>query len=67
VAPVEGGAEGLVPGGRVAATTGKKAEAVVEAGDDLLDGQRPGPGCGQLQSKGDPVEAAAELGHRARW
>ena len=65
VAPVDGGAQRLVPGEGRPAAAGQEAEAVVQPGRDLLHRQGAHPGGGQLDGQRHAVEAAAQLGHRA--
>ena len=62
VAPLHRPLEGLVPGLTGAGPTGEEAEAVVEAGRDLLHAEGGGARRGQLDGEGDAVEAAADLG-----
>ena len=60
VAPVDRGAQRLMPRDRRPASAGQEAEAVVEACCDLLDRERPDPSRGELDRQRDPVQAAAD-------
>jgi hypothetical protein len=66
VAPVDGGAEGPVPGHHPAAAGGEEGEDVVQAVPDLLHRQDPYPGRRQLDGQGDAVQGPADLGHHRR-
>ena len=61
VAPVDRGAQGLKPGQGRARPAGQEAEAIREAGCDLLDREHPHPGGGELDRQRQPVELGADL------
>ena len=66
VAPVDDGAQRLLPGQRRSGTTGQDAEPVVEQRGQLGERQRPEACRGQLDRQREPVEAPAHvLDHRA--
>ena len=66
VAPVHRRGQGLLPGERGAAPAGQQAEAVVQLTQEVPHRQDGRAGGGQLQGQGDPVQPAAQLGHRPR-
>ena len=57
-------AQGLLAGHGGAAAAGEQAEAVVQALRDLLDGQRPDPGRGQLDARAGCRRAAGRSRRR---
>src|SRR5205823_1920329 len=63
VAPVDEGAQGLLPGQRRAAAGGEEAEAVVQALRDLLRRERADPRRRQFDGERDAVEAVANARH----
>jgi hypothetical protein len=62
VAPVDGGAQGLLAGHRRAVAPRKQPELVAQAVEDLGGREHVDPGRGQLDGEGDAVEAAADVG-----
>ncbi len=62
VAPVERGAQRLLAGRRHPAAPGEQAEGVVEAVEDLRDGEHVNPGRRQLEGERDAGEAGADAG-----
>ena len=64
VAPVDDGAQRLLPRQRRPGAAGEQAEPIVEAGRDLLDRERTRAGRGELDGERQPVEAGADLRHR---
>ena len=62
VAPVEGGGQRLVTGLDSGAPLGEEAEAVMQALGDVGGPEGDEAGGGQLDGKGNPVEATAYLG-----
>ena len=66
VAPVDGAAQGLLAGQRRPAAAGQQAEAVVQAGGDLLHREGPDPRGGQLDRQRDAVQPGADLPDQRR-
>jgi hypothetical protein len=63
VAPVDGRAEGAMPGRDVPSTRGEEGEDIVEAVPDLLHTEDPDPGRCELDGERDPLEPPADVGH----
>ena len=61
VAPLEGGAQRAVPGGRVAGVGGQHRHAVAQPVGELGGGEELRPRGGQLQGEGEAVEPSADL------
>ena len=66
VAPVQGGPQRLLAPAGGAGAAGEQGQAVVQAGGHLLRGQDAGPGGGQLDGQGQPVQAAGRPAPRPR-
>jgi hypothetical protein len=64
--PVDDGAQGSLPRGKVGGAALEEAEALRQAGEDLARRQRREPRRRQFDRQRDPLEAAAELGHVCR-
>ena len=64
MAPVDRGGQGLLAGDGAPRAPDEQPEPVVEAGLDLLGGEGPEPGGGQLEGERDAVEAGAHGPHR---
>jgi hypothetical protein len=64
VAPGDGAAQGPLPVREGPGPGGQQGQAPLEPGQDLLGGQHLGPGRGQLDGQGQPVEPGRDLGHR---
>src|SRR5205085_3219881 len=63
-APVHRGLECLMPGHGGAVTSGENTGALVEAPGEIVGAEDADPGCGELEGKGDAIEAVADLGNR---
>lgn len=66
IAPVQRGLERLLAGQSDATAAGEQAEALVEPGSDLIDGQRCDARRRELQGQWDAVQALADLRDCAR-
>ena len=66
VAPVHGGPQRLLPQRRGPVPGVEQLEPVAQPVRDLLHRQRPHPGRRQLDAQRDPVQGAAQPGHRRR-
>ena len=64
VAPGDGAAQGPLPVREGPGPGGQQGEALLEPGQDLGGRQHLGPGGGQLDGQGQPVEPGRDLGHR---
>ena len=65
VGPLDRALQGGLPLAGAAGATRQQAESVVEQVTDLPDRHGPGPGGGQFDGEGDPVEALDHLGNSA--
>ena len=64
ITPLDRGPQRLLPGRARAAAPGQQAQPVAQPGVDLLRGQHPGLRRGQLDGQRQPVQPAADPGHR---
>ena len=62
MAPLDGGAQGLVAGKRGPTASREEVEAVAETGEHLLHAEHPGAHRCQLDRQGQTVKSAAEVG-----
>ena len=62
VAPVNRGPQGLLAGKRRPGAASQQRKPVTQAFGELLNGERPGAGGGQLERQGDAVQAPADPG-----
>ena len=64
IAPLDRGPQRLLPGRPGAAAPGQQAQPVAQPGVDLLRGQHRQPRRGQLDGQRQPLQPAADPGHR---
>ncbi len=57
---------GLQPGGHIARAAGQQLQPIRKTGKQRLGRKNLGAGRGKLDSERQPVETAADLGHRIR-